>query len=53
MKIINFPRKLNLGCGTKYFKGWTNLDISDKDMYGNKINADVVHNLEKFPYPSG
>ena len=37
--------KLHLGCGKKILKGWVNLDI----VKGKGV--DVVHNLEKFPYP--
>ena len=44
-------KKLNLGCGQKYLAGWINADLSDKDIYGNKIKVDVKHNLEKFPWP--
>lgn len=47
---------LNLACGTKYEETnnqeiWYNLDIDDKDTYGNKLKVDVKHNLNKFPYP--
>ncbi len=38
-------RKLNLGCGKDIRKGYINLDIVK--MKG----VDVVHNLNKFPYP--
>ena len=38
-------KRLNLGCGPDYRKGWVNVDIR-KD-----IKADIVHNLNKFPYP--
>lgn len=44
-------KRLNLGCGSKYKKGWVNLDFSDKDTYGTKIRADVYHDLNKFPWP--
>lgn len=37
--------KLNLGCGNDIRKGWVNLDIKKKP------GVDVVHNLDKFPYP--
>jgi len=37
--------KLNLGCGKDIRKGYINLDISE--LRG----VNVVHNLEKFPYP--
>jgi SAM-dependent methyltransferase len=37
-------QKLNLGCDFDYKKGWINLDF-------HKGIADVVHNLNKFPYP--
>ena len=39
--------KLNLGCGKQMMKGknWINLD------YHNVHRADVIHNLEVFPYP--
>ncbi len=43
--------KLNLGCGLKYKKRWTNVDISDKDVYQNKLKVDVKHNFNVFPYP--
>ena len=38
-------KKLNIGCGKDYRKGYINLDI-DKN-----VKSDVTHNLEKFPYP--
>ena len=38
-------KKLNLGSGPDYRKEWVNVDIR-KD-----IKTDVVHNLNKFPYP--
>lgn len=38
-------KKLNLGCGEDYKKGYINLDFRDN------IKIDVKHNLEKFPYP--
>ena len=37
--------KLNLGCGSKILKGFVNLD---KFEY---YKPDIVHDLEKFPYP--
>jgi SAM-dependent methyltransferase len=38
-------KKLNVGCGRDIRKGWVNLD-------GVKFEGiDVVHNLDKFPYP--
>lgn len=37
--------KLNLGCGTDIRKGYVNLDIVKLP------GVDVVHNLDKFPYP--
>lgn len=37
--------KLNIGCGKLIRKGYTNLDWIKTD------GVDVVHNLEKFPYP--
>ncbi len=37
--------KLNLGSGSKILKGYVNVD---KFQY---YNPDIVHNLEKFPYP--
>ena len=40
-------KKLNLGCGFDYKKGYINFDISDK------VGADVVGNmLESWPFPS-
>lgn len=38
-------KKLNLGCGEDYKKGWTNLDSRDN------IKRDVEWNLDNFPYP--
>ena len=38
-------KKLNLGCGFFKKEGFVNLDFS-KD-----VNPDVVHDLNKFPYP--
>jgi len=37
--------KLNLGCGEKTKKGYVNLDIRKLP------NVDVIHDLNKFPYP--
>ena len=37
--------KINLGSGSKILKGYVNVD---KFQY---YNPDVVHDLEKFPYP--
>lgn len=37
--------KLNLGCGSKVFEGWINVD---KFSY---FPVDLVHDLEEFPYP--
>lgn len=37
--------KLNLGCGQKMIAGFTNVDISAQS------GADVIHNLNIFPYP--
>jgi len=44
-------KKLNLGSGEDYREGWINLDISDRDTYGQKIKVDIKHDLDKFPYP--
>ena len=44
-------KRINIGCGNRYMKGWVNLDIDDKDIYGDKIKVDIKHNLEKFPWP--
>lgn len=38
-------RKLNLGSGNDYRRGWVNLD------YNKKYRTDVLHDLGKFPYP--
>ena len=37
--------KLNLGCGSKIYEGYVNVDKFD--LY----NIDIQHDLEKFPYP--
>ena len=37
--------KLNLGSGSKILPGYTNVDKFDT------YNPDIVHDLEKFPYP--
>ncbi|MBS1266581.1 MAG: hypothetical protein MAG795_00548 [Candidatus Woesearchaeota archaeon] len=37
--------KLNVGCGHDIKKGWVNLDVKKRK------GVDVVHNLEKYPYP--
>ena len=38
-------RKLNVGCGKDILIGFTNLDLVKAE------GVDVVHNLNKFPYP--
>tara|TARA_Y100000310_G_C20634498_1_gene790459 strand:+ start:606 stop:1163 length:558 start_codon:yes stop_codon:yes gene_type:complete len=38
-------KRLNLGCGEFKKKGYVNVDAS------KRVNPDVVHNLDKFPYP--
>ena len=38
-------KKLHLGCGAEYKKGWVNVDI-DKN-----VKTDKIVDLEKFPYP--
>jgi len=38
-------KRLNLGCGNEYKEGWINVDIL------KSINADIHHNLNKYPYP--
>lgn len=43
--------KLNLASGNMYMDGYVNLDIGDKDIYGNKIKVEVIHNLNNYPYP--
>ena len=43
-------KKLNIGAGEEYLEGFTNLDISDKDIYGRKIKVDVIQDLEYYPY---
>jgi len=37
--------KLNLGCGSKKLDGYINIDKYDA------YNPDIIHDLEKFPYP--
>ena len=37
--------KLNLGCGKNYIDDWVNVDFYDDSK------CDVVHDLEKFPWP--
>jgi len=44
-------KKLNLGSGIDYREGWINLDLGNKNIYGKKIKVDVIHDLNKFPYP--
>jgi len=38
-------RKLNLGCGKEILEGYVNLDLIKLE------GVDVVHDLDKFPYP--
>lgn len=38
-------KRLNLGCGPDYKKGWINVD------YHTSYTPDIVHNLDRFPYP--
>ena len=38
-------KKLNVGCGEKILSGYINIDIV------KTVGIDVVHNLNKFPYP--
>ncbi|MBS3085512.1 methyltransferase domain-containing protein [Candidatus Pacearchaeota archaeon] len=44
-------KKLNLGSGFDYKRGWINVDINNKDIYGRKIKIDVKHDLNKSPWP--
>lgn len=37
-------KKLNLGCGNEYLRGWVNLDLIN-------VKKDIKHDLNKFPYP--
>lgn len=43
--------KLNLGAGKDYKNGWINQDISNIDLYGNKIKVDIVADLNIYPWP--
>lgn len=43
--------KLNLGCGKDYRKGWINVDINNKDIYGDNIKVDLFWDLNVYPYP--
>jgi SAM-dependent methyltransferase len=43
--ILFLMKKLNMGCGLDIKEGYINLDLRDD------INVDVIHNLNKFPYP--
>mgnify|MGYP001610114600 FL=1 len=45
MKEKKKIKRLNLGCGRDYKNGWINLD------YNKDYKIDVIHNLNKFPYP--
>ena len=38
-------KRLNLGSGEDYKPGWVNLD------YNKRYKTDIIHNLDKFPYP--
>src|SRR3989338_4698530 len=38
-------KKLNIGCGPDYKKGFVNLD------YNTEYKTDINHHLDKFPYP--
>lgn len=43
---MNFDiKKLNLGCGNYPMNGYINLDMDKKS------NADIIHDLEVFPWP--
>src|SRR3989344_1465969 len=45
---MNKIKKLNIGCGKDYKnprEGWVNLD------YNSQYKADVIHDLDKFPFP--
>ncbi len=44
-KQVSQYKKLNLGCGVKSRKGYINVDIAKLP------GIDVVHDLNKFPYP--
>ena len=45
LKIKNQKKSmLNIGCGKNYRKNWINLDLHSK-------KAEVIHDLNKFPYP--
>lgn len=44
-------KKLNLGSGENYREGWVNVDLGNKNDLNENIRVDVIHNLNKFPYP--
>lgn len=43
--------KLNLGSGSDYREGYINLDIGNKDYKWREIKADIIHDMNLFPYP--
>jgi hypothetical protein len=43
-------KRCNIGCGTVYKEGWINVDISNNDIYGNKIKVDRIQDLNIYPW---
>jgi len=44
-------KKLNLGSGKDYRRGWLNVDLGATTNFGGKIKLDVAHDLNNYPFP--